>query len=130
MGPDFEGGDEEIHAAVAVQILRDDIAAIFFKGDAEKPARFEKGVAALVEKKAVLFVTAVGDFATARAGELGAEIELGGGIGFRMFYESVMEPELGFVITDRLVAFEAIGNVNVGETVVVEIRRGATPGPT
>ena len=41
-----------------------------------------------------------------------------------------MQPDLGFVVADGLFCLVAVGNVNVGKTIVVEIERTAAPGPT
>src|SRR5216117_4604066 len=40
-----------------------------------------------------------------------------------------MEPEFRFIVADGLFGLMPVGNINIGKTVVIEIKRAATPRP-
>ena len=125
--PDFQRGDEKVNATVGIEILRDDVSAIFFKGYAKQVGCFQKRLAAQVQVKAIFFVTPIGILTAPSTSKFSFEVKSGGGVICFVRDVLVMEPIFGFVIAHGLVAFQAIGDVNVGKSVVVEISRAAPP---
>ena len=125
--PDFQRGDEKVNTTVAIEIFSDDVSAIFPNGYPKQVSNLRKRLAALVQVKAIFFVTAVGIFMAPSTSEFGFEVKSGGGAICFVRDVLVMEPVFGFVIAHGLVAFQAIGDVNVRKAVVVEISRVAPP---
>src|SRR5438094_6146757 len=84
----------------------------------------------LVEVQPVLFITAVGPAAAPRASEFGHEISARRQVVLGVAHVDIVQPELGLVIPRGLVCLVAVGDVNVGKPIVVEIKCAASPRPT
>src|SRR5438874_13380139 len=58
--PGFEGRDQQIEFAIAIQVVARSIPTVLFHRDAHEITNFEKRFSGLIEKETILFETAVG----------------------------------------------------------------------
>src|SRR5215470_3414198 len=86
--------------------------------------------ALLIQKEPVLFITTVGPPLPSRAGRFLEEVFAGRHIVNRAVNEHVVKPKLPFIIADRFLRLQTIGDVNVWITIVIQIESRASPGPT
>src|SRR5436190_22632305 len=86
-------------------------------------------MAMLVEKEPVVFVATIRPALSAGPGHLRPEIGVRGNVFLRGTDVDIVQPELRFIVADGLFRFMPVRNVHIGKTVVVEIKRAATPRP-
>src|SRR5258708_27985075 len=127
--PCFLSRDQQVHAAVAIEIIGDDVARILFEGDSRQVANLNERFAALVEVKPVLLVAAIGPAVASSAAEFIHQVTGSRHIINALLHEDIVQPKLGLVIPHRLLALEAVGNIDVWKSVIVEVEHAATPGP-
>src|SRR6266567_8682419 len=92
-------------------------------------ANFKERFSALVQVEPVFLVAAVRPTRTSRPTEFFHEVNRSGNVVDCLVHKDVVEPELRLVIPDRLLALQAVGDIDVWKAVIVEIKRAAAPRP-
>src|SRR5262249_36932014 len=92
-------------------------------------ANFDERLSLLIEEQPVFFITAIRPALAPSPAEFLHQVTAGCPIVDRVINKDIVQPKLRFVITNRLLGLETIGDVDVLKPVSVEIERAAAPGP-